>query len=840
MRVLFIPLWLLALEGGLSAMPLRPGQVDKGGVVDVKVRRITEVKPADTTAPPPSVALEGEHKLLVILVDTKDSPWPSAYDPSRYRELIFDKAASSMREFYREQSYGRFDLTGQVVGPVTVEGRMEDYSYDRAIADNSRVRVLIERAARLAKKQVSMSDYDTHDTRGRKGRDGIIDHVMFLYAEKTGKFDGFAPIWPHRGSLDVDLGEVRIASYVILNHAARLGVYVHEFGHDIGLPDLYDRDYSSYGVGDWCTMASGSWAGDAEHPVHFSAWAKVRLGWIAPTIIAKPQQNVRIPSSSERPFALKIPIGEIDSREYFLVENRRKVGFDQLLPTEGLLIWHVDEAKGDNDDENHKMVDVVEGARDQDLDRMNSFSRPNYMVDVFSTRGASSFDDSTEPSARAYGGEPSRIRIKVLTPAERVMAVDVDRPEVFNPGGVPFELAEDGYTFGRFSTVPLGKGLEGLMQLDATPGGYIAFGIEAFVSGKPGSVGKVTVKIYKDQAGRPGKVLTTVSATAKLQPEGYAWLRTRLSATQGKGLRLSANERVWIGLISEDGRTYPAMNPFSTTKRARYRAKPSDPLATTFNFKQGRTAVNDYILRISGFGYVQGSERPDPPANDADELVVRVKKADAKADRKQHAEAQGDYEALLDEMEKEPRRYETWIPVVVNSIGVMAYEQKKYDVALERFAASLRRAQAAKDDANTADIYENLGETSFYAGNMGDAKSYCDRSRALNAQMSRSARLVENLYWLGRATQEAGDRSGGEARIKEAQTWVKTAFAKDADEERDWNRRIGLALDGKPEDKPQIAERTTELKEAESKQKHRAKYTDLLQFLSEDATDDGK
>jgi immune inhibitor A len=828
---------LLAISSGASAMPLRPGQLQKSGTVEVKVRRITEVKPADTTAPPPAVALEGEHKLLVILVATQDSPWPSGYDPSRYEELIFDKSSSSMREYYREQSYGRYTLTGQVVGPITIEGRMADYGYDRAQPDNSRVRVLIERAMKAAAKTVKLSDYDTHDARGKKGKDGVIDHVMFLYAEKSGKFDGFSPIWPHRGSLDVDLGDgMRLASYVILNHAARLGVYVHEFGHDIGLPDLYDRDYSSYGVGDWCTMASGSWAGDAEHPVHFSAWAKIRLGWITPQIIAKPMQNVRVPSSSERPFALKIPIGEVDSREYFVIENRRKVGFDQLLPAEGLLIWHIDEAKGDNDDENHKMVDVVEGARDQDLDRMNNFSRPNYVVDVFSAKGMTKLDDSTDPSARAYSGQGSKIAIRVLTPPERVMSIDID-PEIFNPGGVPYDLAEDGYTFGRFSSVALGKGAEGLMQLEATPGGYIAFGMEAFVSGRSGQDGKVTLRLYKDQGGKPGKVLASETASVKIQPEGYAWVRTRLSAGEGKGIKLAANERIWAGAISEDGKTFAAMNPFSTTKRARFRAKASDPLGALFNFKEGKTPVADYVVRVSGFGYVEGSERPEPLANDADELVVRMKKADARADKKQFAEALTDYEAILTDMQKEPRRYESWIPVIESSIGVAAYEMKKYDVALDRFSMSLRRAQAAKDDVNTADIYENLGETSFYAGNMNDAKSYCERSRALNAQLRRGDRLVENLYWLGRALQESGNKEGGTSRIKEAQALVKSAFAKDATEEGDWNKRIQLALLGTPEDKPKVAERTTELKESDTREKHKAKYTDLLQFLTDDADD---
>jgi tetratricopeptide (TPR) repeat protein len=563
----------------------------------------------------------------------------------------------------------------------------------------------------------------------------------------------------------------------------------------------------------------------------------MRLGWIQPQVIAKPTQNVRIPSSSEKPFALKIPIGEIDSREFFLIENRRKIGFDQMLPAEGLLVWHIDESKGDNDDETHKLVDVVEANHDQDLDRMNTFKAPNYLVDVFTGNGTSLLSDDTDPSARTYAGEPSRIRIKVLTPPERVMSIDVERPEIFNPGGVPYALAEDGYTFGRFQVVPLKRGAEMLMVLDSTPGGFVAFGVEAFAVGTPNKDASFTLRLYKDQGQKPGKLLWQKAVKTRVEKEGYTWVKARVG-DDGKGVKFGPHDRMWIGATTDDGTSLVVMNPFSTTKRARFRNSHDQKLTSSFNFKdKGQTPVADYVLRVTGFGYLAGSEHPEPLANDADELVKRMKKADKKADNKQFADAESDYEAILEAMEKDTRRYETWIPVVVNSIGVMAYEQKKYDIALERFQTSLRRAQAVKDDANTADILENLGETSFFAGKVPDAKSYCDRSRELNASQKRLDRLVENLYWLGRGLQESGDKDAATARLQEALDVTAKAFPKDAQSEGEWKKRIHLALSGTPEDKPQVTERTNELKGEESKEKHKAKYTDLLQFLSDDAGD---
>jgi M6 family metalloprotease-like protein len=816
------------------AMPPRPGAKPEKGVTEVKVRKIGEVKPTSISAPPPVTALTGEHRILTILVETRDSPWPKGYEASRYHELLFDKSSSSVREYYRESSYGTFDFNGEVIGPVRVDGAMRDYTYDRQDPNGARVRVLIEKAVRAASKKVKLKDFDTHDTRGRKGKDGIIDHLLLVYAEQSGKFDGFSPIWPHRGSLDFEVDGVRVGGYLILNHGARLGVYVHELGHDLGIPDLYDRDYSSHGAGDWCTMASGSWMGEAERPVQMSAWAKIRLGWITPTVISKPVQGLKVPSSSERPFALKIPVGEIDSREYFLVENRRKVGFDAMIPAEGLLVWHIDEAKGDNDDERHKLVDVVEASKVQDLDAVDSFHRPNYDVDVFTGGGKNTLDDSTDPSARAYDGAPSKIRIKVQTPPERVMMVDIDRPEIFNPGGVPYTISEDGYTFGRFATVPTGKSSEALMQLEATPGGFLAFAAETFVIGPAGGTGSLTFRLYKDDRGKPGKVIVKQTVRPSIPPEGYAWATGKLGDT-GKGVKLEAHEKFWLGVESDDGKTYVALNPFSTSKRARWRAKTSDKnLSDSFNFKEGKTPTSDYVARVSGFGYLSGSERPEELANEDDPLVVEIKPADVLSDKKEFAAAMKSYESILTRMEKDPKRYESWIPMVVNSIGVMAYELKKYDAALERFETSLRRALAANDEATAADVHENLGETSFFAKKYAEAKKHCERSKELNAKLKRLDRLVENEYWAGRALQEAGDKEQGGIRLAAAKAMLPRAFAKDAKEEAEWTKRIDLALDGSPEDAPGVAERTEVLNDEGSKKKQKATYTDLLQFLSDD------
>ena len=89
-----------------------------------------------------------------------------------------------------------------------------------------------------------------------------------------------------------------------------MGVYAHEFGHILGLPDLYDRDDSdgsSAGLGEWCLMASGSWLGWAgDTPSHMSTWCKIQMGWIEPTTLTEGQTGLEILQVETEAFALKV------------------------------------------------------------------------------------------------------------------------------------------------------------------------------------------------------------------------------------------------------------------------------------------------------------------------------------------------------------------------------------------------------------------------------------------------------------------------------------------------------------------------------------------------------
>ena len=151
-----------------------------------------------------------------------------------------------------------------------------------------------------------------------------------------------------------------------------MGVFAHEFGHALGLPDLYDTTGVSEGVGEWSLMGSGSWLGiskDGDRPAHLDSWSKSVLGWVSPTQVSTSSvsQIKRVENNSVVYQLLDNPNGVTDwtrtgtgKGEYFLVENREKTGFDAALPGEGLLIWHIDESIGNNTNYLHKLVDLEE------------------------------------------------------------------------------------------------------------------------------------------------------------------------------------------------------------------------------------------------------------------------------------------------------------------------------------------------------------------------------------------------------------------------------------------------------------------------------------------------
>ncbi len=216
--------------------------------------------------------------------------------------------------------------------------------------------------------------------------DGFVDFVVFLYAAPCRGDARAGAIWPHRGAMRPFVthspaargGTIRIADYLILPAVdprtcgpLEVGVLAHETGHALGLPDLYDYDGSSQGIGAWGLMGTGSHS-VGYSPAHLGAWSLEQLGWAREDWLKADSARLSLPpvETSHRIWRYDLDDG---SGKYILFENRERLGSDSYVPGTGLLAWHVDPERGElgawNSDERMMAVGVVEADGLMQLER---------------------------------------------------------------------------------------------------------------------------------------------------------------------------------------------------------------------------------------------------------------------------------------------------------------------------------------------------------------------------------------------------------------------------------------------------------------------------------------
>jgi M6 family metalloprotease-like protein len=231
----------------------------------------------------------------------------------------------SMNDYYQEISCGKLRIEGKVFKPIEVSKNRLDYT------TTTNRNTLLGEAIDLL--------------RERDGRDALkdMDGIFYLYAGARAATQKTSLFWPHRMTF-VHKGE-RISYFICPeggDRMASISVIAHEFGHMLGLPDLYAKPEvpEAEGLGVWCTMATGH--GQDGRPLHYSAWCKEQIGWLKPTMIdpAVPQKLILDPIETSSDECFKVMV-KPDGSEYLLLENRTRKGFDRDLPGEGLLIWRV-------------------------------------------------------------------------------------------------------------------------------------------------------------------------------------------------------------------------------------------------------------------------------------------------------------------------------------------------------------------------------------------------------------------------------------------------------------------------------------------------------------------
>ena len=288
----------------------------------LKARRTAAAKTTALVAgpvPPPAPAITSLD-VPVLLVDFPDLPTP--YAAADLDARLFGSAYSpNMTEYYDEVSYGQMEVTGDVFGPFTMPKNFSGYT-----TDTPGVEEFIADAIEAADATVDFSRYDGDG-------DGYVDAVLVAAS-------GYITIWgwetAHMRSLSspVTVDGVQVSEYTSQDDDAVAGLFCHELGHVLGLPDFYDQEQ----VFDWCLMGTGCYL---DPPAHPSAWHKVYLGWVTPTEIKGSVHGQSLRNVETYPEIYKLSPANLPLEQYFLVENRQPIGSDAALPGSGLLVWHI-------------------------------------------------------------------------------------------------------------------------------------------------------------------------------------------------------------------------------------------------------------------------------------------------------------------------------------------------------------------------------------------------------------------------------------------------------------------------------------------------------------------
>jgi len=332
----------------------------------------------------------------------------------------------SCKDYFEAQSNGLFSPTFDVAALVTLSKGYAYYGQNRGTSLDANVRVMIKEAIELAAAQGV--DF------GKYAIDGEIPLVSILYAgpgehaSEDADYENY--LWPHFSEpLNIKVGGINVASYFVGNEVMQeydnngkeksrrfdgIGVFVHEFGHALGLPDFYDTEYKDdMETPDlWSVMDYGGYWKNSYAPIGYNAYERAFMGWLEVEDLGdEPRACELYPFGSDKGATAYRIVNPANPKEYYLLENRQ---VSTWYPTEmghGMLITHVDYDENAwyyncvNDAEGHLRFTAVPADGTWQVYDYTSQSLSGFKGDLFpGTRKNTSFTDDTTPAATVFTG----------------------------------------------------------------------------------------------------------------------------------------------------------------------------------------------------------------------------------------------------------------------------------------------------------------------------------------------------------------------------------------------------------------------------------------------------
>jgi M6 family metalloprotease-like protein len=388
-----------------------------------------------------------KQKILVVLVEFANVS--ISQNDSYWNRSFFSSTSKSISDYYKEISRSKLTFlpVAETSDDANHEGAIDDgviriqLGYDHPAASGFLNTELMQQAITSAAIDAiktaapfitDLSSYDVNEN-------GVLEnselHIVTIFAgfEMSSNPSSYNnAIWAHAmnfgeygyGDLGSGLsmeGYMAVGEKMDATNPITIGVFCHELGHSLGLPDLYDYGRDSMGLGPHSLMSLGSWGAEdgqlsGSSPVHLDAWSKIQLGFAATTkILSTGAYTVNAQTSPD--YSVLVIAGGLPG-QYFLVERRSLTGYDAGLANfginSGVAIYHIDENVMSygiqnwngliNENEFRKAVDLEEanmgilGYSEMDTNPI-SWDGRHYFT---SSLGLNSFGASSNPSSGLY------------------------------------------------------------------------------------------------------------------------------------------------------------------------------------------------------------------------------------------------------------------------------------------------------------------------------------------------------------------------------------------------------------------------------------------------------
>ncbi len=398
---------------------------------------------------------------LVLVVEFPDQKLNEKYPFSTFDQIANQEGyndygfTGSVRDYFYDQSYGQFNPSFDVVGPIMLPQKMGYYGADDPTtgSNNKNMPELVVTACQIANSQfgTDFSKYDQDD-------DGYVDMVYIIFAGYSQAQGGpEESIWPHASNVRYTQGENSFDNKIIGTYACSselaysrgdyidgLGTLVHEFSHILGLVDVYDVSYSGYyGMGSWDLMSGGSYNNGSKTPAGYSAYERQMVGWMELKELGEdPVEKMDYIGNTPQAYTVTNPQ---NTNELFTIENRQPIKWDSYLPASGIMILHIN-YEPVSWSMNQVNTTPIQGYTIVAAD--NKLSINNQENDLYpNALGNASFSRYSTPSSRFYDGTYADIELNNISNDGQDMRFNFVEQRPQTPDNIRFDnISKSGMT----------------------------------------------------------------------------------------------------------------------------------------------------------------------------------------------------------------------------------------------------------------------------------------------------------------------------------------------------------------------------------------------------------